>query len=409
MTRLDGDVLERLAQEAAHYPPQRYPVQHATAQFHLGVALANAGRTEQAEGALTAAADLFAEHFPVERAKVLNALGATLRSEGRHDRARRCFEQAARMFESRDMATERAAALFNLGLVCKDMGDLDSSIVAFRRARDDFEPKAEPRPASDAARELGAALLMGGNPDDAARVLDDAESLADRANDAAARGAAANTLGLAHLAADRIDDAVAALGRAIVAHPRSIRPESYAMAKANLAAAYERSGRPERAHVAARHAVAVPGAPEVVVEQASGIKERVDAGRGAVLEILDDEPRDRWAAVVRDEVAAWLGVDAGERRAEIGGWIHGHAARRDAAEDLAETLLGVLLELPPDEMTTIVSAIVEETGRHADTTADAFRSSLARAMVRFHPPQWSRLEQTFNTCARRLDEQPSWG
>ena len=37
-------VEEELRARLNHFPALRYPMQHATAQFHLGVLMANAGR-----------------------------------------------------------------------------------------------------------------------------------------------------------------------------------------------------------------------------------------------------------------------------------------------------------------------------------------------------------------------------
>src|SRR5215210_3171250 len=47
------EAISELEAGLARYPVDRYPVQHATAQFHLGVAFANAGEVERAEAALS--------------------------------------------------------------------------------------------------------------------------------------------------------------------------------------------------------------------------------------------------------------------------------------------------------------------------------------------------------------------
>src|SRR5215212_11475176 len=96
-TVVDGlEAIEELEERLARFPPERYPVQHATAQFHLGVALANAGRPAEAERALHVAARLFApDRLPTEHAKATNALGAALRLAGRLDEAAAAFSRAA--------------------------------------------------------------------------------------------------------------------------------------------------------------------------------------------------------------------------------------------------------------------------------------------------------------------------
>ncbi len=60
-----GDAIGVLQERARSYPAERYPVQHATAQFHLGVTLTQAGRLEEARRVLAIAVDLFdAEVLP---------------------------------------------------------------------------------------------------------------------------------------------------------------------------------------------------------------------------------------------------------------------------------------------------------------------------------------------------------
>ena len=66
-------VEEELRARLDCYPAVRYPMQHATAQFHLGVLMANAGRLEEAGRALETASSLFdpqklpEEHAFIER------------------------------------------------------------------------------------------------------------------------------------------------------------------------------------------------------------------------------------------------------------------------------------------------------------------------------------------------------
>src|SRR3954454_2544392 len=88
--------IDELRASLTRHPPQRRPLQHATAQFHLGDLLLNAGELEEAEAAYTAAAALFgARGAHSEEGKALNGLGATLRTAGRPHAATRAFEHAA--------------------------------------------------------------------------------------------------------------------------------------------------------------------------------------------------------------------------------------------------------------------------------------------------------------------------
>jgi tetratricopeptide (TPR) repeat protein len=92
--------IPELEQRLARYDPARYPIQHATTRFHLGVVLADAGRVEEAVESLETAAELFdPEALPVEHAKALNALGAALRLAGDVEAASASFDRAAELFE----------------------------------------------------------------------------------------------------------------------------------------------------------------------------------------------------------------------------------------------------------------------------------------------------------------------
>jgi len=59
---VDRDAIAQLEERLRRYPDDRYPVQHATARFHLGAALAQASDLAGAEEALVVAAHLFDAH-----------------------------------------------------------------------------------------------------------------------------------------------------------------------------------------------------------------------------------------------------------------------------------------------------------------------------------------------------------
>src|SRR5690349_19861420 len=85
--------VQELVSRLLRYPADRYPVQHATTRFHLGVVRAGGGAIVQAEVDLRAATELCpSDRMPVEHAKALNALGAVLRDRGRPSEAAECFE-----------------------------------------------------------------------------------------------------------------------------------------------------------------------------------------------------------------------------------------------------------------------------------------------------------------------------
>ena len=408
---VDGlEAIEELERRLARFPPERYPVQHATAQFHLGVALVNAGRPAEAERALEVAAGLFApDRLPAEHAKTTNARGAALRLAGRLDEAAATFLQADGEFEAAGLRVEQGAALFNLGLVQRELGDSDAAVASLQQARERLDPRGSPVEAAAASRELGATLLGVGRLDAAREALEAALALGRRAGDQPGVGAAANVLGLVELAAGDPMKAADAFRTAVAGHPRSVRPGEFAMAKANLAVAWERAGDPARARLAATQAAGTPTAAAPVLAQARGVLERVGGRPGALLEVLDREPRDQWPVALREELARWLDAGPEERRAEAGAWITGQLDRPAEAADLAEAWLGTLLELPGDAMDRLIRATLEALGELDAGTGARFRSDVSRAMPRFHLPQWQRLADSFNRAAARLGQEPAWG
>lgn len=402
--------ITELTQRLTRYPADRYPVQHATAQFHLGALLTDIGRLDDAARALDAAAALFdPDGLAVERAKVTNARGVVFRLTGRLDEAADAFEHAAAAFDAAELPLEAGAATFNLGLVHRDRDDANAAARCFRQARERFDPQLAPAEAAAAARELGATLMVTGELEAARKVLEEAVGLADRAGDIAGLGASANLLGLIHLGADRPAAAIDAFRDAVGAHPRSVRPGEHAMAKANLALGYEGVGAPDHAYLSAAQALGTSDAAAPVRQQAREILERLGERRGAVLPVLDGEPHERWPSIVREELTRWVDAEPRVRLAECGGWIDGQLARPDLAGDLAEVWLGGLLELPPESMTTLIRATLEALAERDTEAAGSFRSTMSRAVVRFPIPQWTRLKDRFNSLAAELGQEGSWG
>lgn len=398
-----------LEERLARYPPDRYPVQHGMAQFHLGVALLGADRLEAAQVALgTAARLLDPKGLPIEHAKVTNALGAALRLGGRAQEAADSFRRAAAAFESAGEALDQGAALFNLGLVQREAGEAEEALGSFSLARDLLDAESVPRQASSAAREHGTTLLELGRPEAAGEALEAAMALAERVSDQAGLGAAANVLGLAALAAGRVQAAVEALRAAAGAHPRSVRPAEYAMAKANLALAYERTPNAVRARLSARQAIAVPQAPAAVADQARSVVERLGSDPGDLLTVLDEEPADRWPGLIREDVARWIDASAEDRRAEAAAWVEGEVARPDRGAQLAQALLDAILELPPPAMDAMIRGLLEAVGGCDPETARRFRSEAWRAMAAFQVPQERRLRDRFDRMAVDLGQEAAW-
>ncbi|MDQ3463521.1 MAG: tetratricopeptide repeat protein [Actinomycetota bacterium] len=402
--------LEELRSRLLRYPVAQYPVQHAVTRFHLGVRLLQVGRAAEALPALDAAAAGFtAVGLALELAKAVNMRGVALREVGDLHAAAEAFAVAATGFAELGQPLEEAAASYNLGLVRRLLGDSDQARSGLLRAMQLFGAANLPVQEAAAARELGTLLLTDGHPEEAVTVLTTAVSRARDGGDAAGTGAAANTLGLAYLAGGTVLDAVGAFRTAAGAHPRSVRPAEHAMAKANLALAYERQAAPARARLAAGQALAVSDVPAAVRDQAEAVLGRLPPATGAELfDVLEDEPPEGWPVVLREEVTRWAECRPAERAEAAGSWVEGVVLRSGRGPELTEALLNAVLELPPAAYERIVEALVRATSRQPDTAADRFRAVTRSGMARFPVPQWQRLAATFERAAERSGNPAGW-
>lgn len=401
---------ESLAERLDRHPVERYPVQHATTQFHLGSALLHAGDTAPALDALAAACNVFGDAgMRLETAKATVMLGVGLRAAGRLEEAAASFTAALEILAALDQPVEQAAAAYDLGLVLQDLRDPDGAHAAWDRARQLFLAAGYPAQAGAAARDHGGSLLASGDVEGALPLLEQAAALAERAGDDAGTAGAANVLGLAHLAAGDPAAAVAVLRRALAFIPRSVRPHDHAMVKANLALAHERAGERARARLAALQAGAVPSAAAPVRRQAQEVLERLP-GRASedLFTVLDDDAREQWVAAVRDEVLRAAALASEGRAALISGFLDGVLARPGASHALAETLLAVVLELPPRTYGLLVEAVVDACAGRPDEEADRLQAVLGSAMARFAMPQWQRLAASLNTAAEACGQPATW-
>ena len=399
-----------LVERLGRYPAERYPVQHATTQFHLGSVLLHAGETASALQALTAARDVFTgAGMRLERAKATVMLGVALRAAGRAKPAAEALHEACAILAELDAPAERAAAAYNLALVLSDAGDPTGAHQAWSSAQELFLSAGYPGQAAAAARDHGASLLTSGDVDGAVPLLELASSLAERAGDDPGTAAAANVLGLAHLAADNASAAVAVLRRALGFVPRSTRPTDYAMVKANLALAHERAGSPARARLAARQAVAVASSAPPVRAQAQELLARLPGSAPEdLLEVLDEQDRSSWAPLVREDVLRVADSSAGERRVLVVGLLDGLLTRPAASYDLAESLLQVVLELPPRWYELLVAAIVDAVAGRPEQDVARLQAVFGSAMARFALPQWQRLAASLNAAAEAAGLPATW-
>lgn len=398
-------LLERLGR----YPPERYPVQHATTQFHLGSVLLHAGELAGAVQALSVAQAVFTRAgLRLEAAKATLMLGVAHRGAGRLDAAAQAFRSAGEVLAGLDAAAERGAAAYNLGLVLRDLGDAAGAHVAWTAAHDAFVTAGHPGQAAAAARDHGASLLAAGDATAALPLLEQATALAERAGDDPGTAAAANVLGLAHLAAADPCAAVGVLRRALAFAPRPVRPAEHAMVKANLALAHEQAGNGARARLAALQALSTPGAAAPVRAQVQALLARLP-GHPAddLLAVLDAEAREQWAPLVREEAVRTADLPA-ERRALVRALLDGVLARPDTAYDRAQVLLEVVLELPPRPYDKLIEAIVEGCAGRPPADEERLRAVLGSALARFAIPQWQRVAASLNTAAEAAGQPAGW-
>lgn len=403
------DVVAALREEIAGRAPDRYPIQHATACFHLGSTLISMGEVDEAVTALSRAAELFpADGLPVEHAKATNMLGVALRDRGEAVAAAKAFQRAADLFAGEEQQLELAAARFNHGLVLRQLARHDDARAAFDEALETFDEADAREAASSSARELGTTLLDLDRLDEAVTALERAIDLARRGAGREALGAAANVLGIVHLWAGHPELARTAFDDAAGAHPRSVRPAPYAMARANLALACERLDDADAARLAARQALAIRAAARDVLAQARDVLDRVGDDPAALVRHLDDVPATRWVPAVREELRRLVEAPDDELAPHVAAWTAGLAAREEQATALAEAWFEVVLELPPDAMRRLLEALSTSLDDHDPEDAEELRERMSSAMARFHVPQWMRLRDTLNDIDRQRDREPTW-
>jgi tetratricopeptide (TPR) repeat protein len=406
---IDGVVAE-LRERLRRHPADQRPLQHATAQFHLGGVLLGSGALDEAETAFARAAALFAARGArPEQAKALNGLGATLRTAGRPGLAARAFAHAAQGFVIAALPLEEGAARCNLGSALREDGRAEEAAGELERAVELLDPAQVPAQAAVAAHEHGLTLLALEDLGAAETVLAAAVALAERARDETSRGAAANALGLVRLSSGRPAAAAAAFATAVAASPRAVRPEAFAMAKANLALAGERTGAHPQARLAARQALAAPAVPAPVRAQATGVLARLGTHRSDLRTALEQEHgEEARARLVREELLRAAGPDERGGTGDAAAWLEAITASQLEPVAVAEWWLAGLLELPPDALERLARAAIATSMDLDDEARETFRTAVTRGMVRFHVPQMMRLEEVFATAATAAGDPSPW-
>lgn len=402
------DLLAELRAGVDRHEPGRYPVQHATAAFHLGVELLRRGDLGEAVGWLDRAVDLFPpDGLAVEHAKARNMRGVAHRDGLDRDLAARDFARAAELFAAQGHEVEAAASRFNQGLVVRDDGDHDAAILAFSDAFRAFEGADARDHAAAAARELGVTLLGTDRLDEASTALEDAIEQARRAGNRAALGEAANVLGIVHLHRDDAGAARAAFEDAAGAHPRSIRSAAHAMAVSNVALACQRLGLHDHASLAARQALALDDVAPQVAAQARDVLARVGDRADALHGVLAVEGRPRWAGILRAELERVAALSGSAREPHDRHWVAGLATAGDA-DERTEEWMEVVLEQPPEVFVATIDGTLRAWALLDDDAARRVHDVVVAVMPRFHVPQWMRLTDTFAQRSEALDLHRSW-
>jgi tetratricopeptide (TPR) repeat protein len=398
-----------LVERLGRYPVERYPVQHATTQFHLAAVLLHAGETAAAAHALTSSRAVFARAgMALEAAKATLMLGVAHRTAGQLDAAADAFLEAEQALARLDAPAERGAAAYNLGLVRQDSGDRAGAHAAWATAREALLDAGQPAQAAAAARDHGASLLADDRAQDALPLLQQAAALAERAGDDPGTAAAANVLGLAHLATGDAASAVQVLRRALGFAPRTVRPAEHAMVKANLALAHEQAGNAPRARLCAVQALAVPDAAAPVRAQAQALLARLPGSPALDLRaVLDAEDPQEWAPAVREEALRTAGLPE-QRRAMVRALLDGVLADPDGGHARAQVLWAVVLELPPRPYDGLVQAVVDGVSGRSQPDEERLRGVLCSALARLPMPQWQRLVASLNAEAGAAGQPATW-
>jgi hypothetical protein len=124
--------------------------------------------------------------------------------------------------------------------------------------------------------------------------------------------------------------------------------------------------------------------------------------------VLEAEPAEARPRLVREELSRTTDANDDERAADMRAWLQAHIASTLEPADIAELWLGGLLELPPEDLEPLVRRCLQAASELDAEAHDTFRQAVTRAMVRFHIPQWMRLQDVFSRAATEVGDPGSW-
>lgn len=254
MTSDASQTIGLLRDRAKHYPIESHPVEYATIQFNLGLALAESldgDRTENLKESINAYAEALkvfsAGEYPLQRGRVLTALGTVERDLGIRNVARDRFEEATNVLDGLDAPAEIGAANNNLGLTETDLQNYDEAIAAFDNALKAFDAGHYSRQRATTLINRGMAYSRKPDVEYIDLAIADyrlASQMVGPTDASYVFALAHHSLGVALLGkpgsrVEHLGEAIRALDTSLTVFTRSAYPFQHALTKNNLGIAYE--------------------------------------------------------------------------------------------------------------------------------------------------------------------------
>ncbi|WP_345021397.1 tetratricopeptide repeat protein [Streptomyces shaanxiensis] len=208
----------------------------AIAWDHLGVALREAGRAEEAIDAHTRARDLYQATGDHEsEAMAWDNLGIALREAGRTEEAIDAHTRARDLCQEAEDRHHEAGAWHNLGNAQQDAGRTEEAIDAHTQARDLFQATGDRHREAKAWHSLGNGLQDAGRAEEAIEAYGESLEAYREFEDWYGEGRALHALALAYEAAHRPTEARAAHFQSADAYTRANAPTEASEARARAA------------------------------------------------------------------------------------------------------------------------------------------------------------------------------
>ncbi|AZQ40708.1 tetratricopeptide repeat protein [Streptomyces cyaneochromogenes] len=205
----------------------------AIAWDHLGVALREAGRAEEAIDAHTRARDLYRATGDHEsEAMAWDNLGIALREAGRTEEAIDAHTRARDLCQEAEDRHHEAGAWHNLGNAQQEAGRTEEAIDAHTQARDLFQATGDRHREAKAWHSLGNGLQEAGRAEEAIEAYGESLEAYREFEDWYGEGRALHALALAYEAAHRPTEARAAHFQSADAYTRANAPTEAAQARA---------------------------------------------------------------------------------------------------------------------------------------------------------------------------------